>query len=423
MYAETGIKSKTCRRYYKQFKEMGFFDWTTKKANGFPTVHFKLDMVKLTSLIKTFWVNRNGQNDQNDTVKMSESLTENTNKDISLSLDPNNQNTKKIVNNFDLSSDSSGSGNSYNSVFSTSIAAPPPDEAPVPLPGNFKPSAENLYWAVTSFPAKSPKLCIESFVDHFREHSRKNTSDGWQAQWRKWVAAEHEVRGYDEEKLLAEHGKIISVVRQYVYLFAVEVTPFLLHRDSFYSILCQEEHSFSRGTINECLEYLETHGFLTRYFGDYFYVSKTIEGRQLTDVTDFSRIYDEWNEIDNRLLQHIQDNKLVHRDDIGSNYPEEFQNSVDIYLKGSVQVEALFENEGHYFCRYSYEEDENERNSIETKFAELGINNSLVIESDYGDEFIDDYTEDAEDYPDCLSDYLAAMKASQENRSRESVSV
>jgi hypothetical protein len=78
---ETGITSKTCNRYYKGFKAMGFFAWEIKKANGFPTVHFKLDIVKLTSLIRTDWDNRNRQIDQTETVKKSESLTENTNRE------------------------------------------------------------------------------------------------------------------------------------------------------------------------------------------------------------------------------------------------------------------------------------------------------------------------------------------------------
>jgi hypothetical protein len=284
MYAETGIKKKTCNRYYKQFKAMGFFDWTTKKANSFPTVHFKLDIVKLTKMMKTFWLHRNGQNDQNDTVIMSESLTENTNKDISLSKNRETliqseyakEEEQKEVNNSTVTSNSDGFYNSPEPGDWSSV--PVPGDYAVPLPVNFQPSLENQHWAVTSFPYKSPELATKSFIGHPSNKTKTNTLEGWQNDWRRWMQKEDELKGYDENKLLAEHRKIKNKVLNTVCKLASETSRFLLHRDSFHSILCKEEHSFSKETIDECLTFLKSNGYLATFFSDYFYISKINEG-------------------------------------------------------------------------------------------------------------------------------------------------
>jgi nucleoside diphosphate kinase len=400
IYAETGIKEKTCSRYYKEFKEKGFFDWKIKKANSFPTVHFKLDMVKLTRLIETFWVNRNSQNDQNDTVIMSESLTENTNKDISLSKNRETlihaknakEEEQKEVNDSTVTSNSDGFYNSsepgdWNSV-------PVPVDYAVPLPINFQPSLENQHWAVTSFPCKSPELATNSFIGHPSNKNKTNTLEGWQNDWRRWMQKEDELKGYDENKLIAEHNKIKNKVLNVVCKLASETSRFLLQRDSFYSILCREEHSFSRETIDDCLTFLKSNDYLATFFGDYFYVSKINKEGEWEDVTDLSDIYGAWNSVDQSLEQYITDNCLVHHSQILDTFAPKYKDSVELYLTIGVEYGYLKELNGHYLSADKYEDDENYRNAANAKGKELGFIIKCTEESHDTNEESHDIDED-----------------------------
>jgi hypothetical protein len=430
MFDVTGIKESTLRNYFKEFKEKGFFDWRIKKANAFPTVHFKFYLEKFENSFLLFLRERYSKTEVNDTSKTEESLTKNTNKELSPHLrgtqDESVKEKNKNVKEKDSGLSSGNVAGDFNNV-SGFPAAPVSSEKLVSLPSSFQPSAENLYWAVANFPRKSPKLCTDSFIDYFtfQTTDRTNTLDGWQAEWRNWTKRENEVNGYNEDKLIAEHTRIKNTVLGIVHRFAVDVNSSLLHRDSFYSILCKEEHSFSKDTIDDCLELLETNGFLTRYFNDYFYVSKTIEAGKPTDVTDFSDVCCDWSEIDTTIDEYIADNKLVHRAEIGNLYPGKFQDSIDFYLRGGVQLEVLYENQDYYFSRCRYEENKDYREAVDAKHAALGIKNSLVIGSFYTDDSYEDVFDEnynEADYPE-FADYHAAMKARRENLNRESTRV
>jgi hypothetical protein len=416
IYAETGIKEKTCSRYYKEFKEKGFFDWKIKKANAFPTVHFKLDMVKLTGLIQTFWVNRNGQNVQNDTVIMSESLTENTNKDISLSKNRETsfqpkyakEEERKEVSDSTVTSNCNGSYNSPESVDWNSV--PVPVNSAVPLPINFQPSLENQHWAVTSFRFKSPELATNSFIGHPSIKNKINTLEGWQNDWRRWMQNEDELKGYDENKLRAEHRKIKNKALNVVYNLASKTSRFLLHRDSFYSILCKEEHSFSNETVDDCLMFLKSNGYLATFFSDYFYVTKINKEGVWEDVTDLSPICSACNSVDQSLEQYIIDNCLVHHNQILGRFAPEYKDSVEVYLKAGLQSGQLEELNGHYVCPDKFEENENYRNAVNAKAKKLGFIINFTEEShdtneeshDIDEDFVKLLEEGYSPYQECL---------------------
>lgn len=427
MFEVTGVKESTLRNYYVQYKKLGFFETRVVKANGFPTVHFKFHLDKFTKSFTQFLQKRYSKNQSIETSETEESLTKNTNKDNSLYIKPYTKAKSQNVNenkadDSGLSSKVNGS-NDLNDL--ESLFAALPIEEQFPLTGTFEPSLENLFWAVLNFPRKSPKLCTEGFINYFtiKTAGKKNTLEGWQAEWRKWAERQYEINGYDEKKLRNEQKKIRNKVLLIVHRYAANVNRFLLHRESFYSILCKEENSFSRDTIDDCLERLEMEGVLTRYFGNYFYVCKVIEDGKLNDVTDFSLVFDEGNKIDPNILQCIIDNKLTHRSEIGKDYPEKFQSSIDIYLKGSIQSGALIENQNYYFYSDMYQTDEDYKNAVNANFEKLGIKNSLVQES-FEDNLEDELNElrfaESQELPDYFSDYHADLKARLSNYREQS---
>ena len=63
------------RRSAKTLKEKGFIDTKLKRANGSPTLHYKVNMDKLSESILKKLKNRNSTNLRNDTEVSSDSLT------------------------------------------------------------------------------------------------------------------------------------------------------------------------------------------------------------------------------------------------------------------------------------------------------------------------------------------------------------
>ena len=72
---ETFLSEYQVRRASKVLKELGFLETKLKKANGSPTLHYKLDMDALSESIVNKLKNRNQTNLRNDSVVSQESLT------------------------------------------------------------------------------------------------------------------------------------------------------------------------------------------------------------------------------------------------------------------------------------------------------------------------------------------------------------
>jgi hypothetical protein len=191
---------------------------------------------------------------------------------------------------------------------------------------------------------------------------------------------EDEPRGYNEKKLTAEYSKIKNKVLNVVYKMVSETNRFLIHRESFYSILCKEEHNFSMETLEECLKFLESNGYLATYFGDYYYVSKVNKEEQWEEVTDLSPIYYASNSVNDSLEQYIINECLVHHTEILEKFGSKHKDSIEIYLKAGVENGLLIEKEGRYLSRYKYEDDENYRNRVDARLKELGWQINLTEE-------------------------------------------
>src|SRR5690625_2667253 len=72
---ETFLSEYQVRRASKVLKELGFLETKLKKANGSPTLHYKLDMVVLSESIVNKLKNRNQRNSSNNNEVYEESLT------------------------------------------------------------------------------------------------------------------------------------------------------------------------------------------------------------------------------------------------------------------------------------------------------------------------------------------------------------
>ena len=72
---ETFLSEYQVRRASNSLKELGFLETKLKKANGSPTLHYKLDMDALSESIVKKLKNRNQTNLRNDTEVSQESLT------------------------------------------------------------------------------------------------------------------------------------------------------------------------------------------------------------------------------------------------------------------------------------------------------------------------------------------------------------
>ena len=89
---ETGLTKRQVSYSIGKIKDLGLVETKLKKANGSPTIHYKLDYDKLLDSIVTKCHYRLEQNVTIDSDKMSQSLTENTTENTT----ENNISTSKI---------------------------------------------------------------------------------------------------------------------------------------------------------------------------------------------------------------------------------------------------------------------------------------------------------------------------------------
>jgi hypothetical protein len=378
IYEETGITEKSCRRYYDEFKAMGFFQWDIKKAYGVPTIHFKIDMDKLSESIRTFCRNRKGHFDRMETDKLSESLTETTTK---TTYTDNTLSTLSDDANEDVKSNSFNPRNlEEDEITSTYYDLPAPVDEPRPLPASFSPSVEDRLWAVKRFPKKSPEIATDSFIDYYTNgagQAHAKTSTAWQAEWRKWMQQEHNLRGYSEEKLESEHEGIINTALNLVYGTALTSGRFFFRRDWFFAVLGKEEHHFTSEDVKECLDELVSSGYLATFFGDYYYVAKVLNNGEWKEVGTPAEMYYAWNEINDSLFELIERNPSIHRDEICRKHRDAYHSSIDKYLRAGVEAGELNLREDCYML-CNDELDEDDVREIERQLAEINQSSALT---------------------------------------------
>ena len=73
--SEVHLSEYQVRRSAKLLEKLGFIETKLKRANGSPTLHYKLNLSKLSVSILEFIKNRNGTNSRNETEETQETLT------------------------------------------------------------------------------------------------------------------------------------------------------------------------------------------------------------------------------------------------------------------------------------------------------------------------------------------------------------
>lgn len=73
--SEVHLSEYQVRRSAKVLEKLGFIEMKLKRANGSPTLHYKLNFSKLSDSILEFIKNRNGRNLSNETEETQETLT------------------------------------------------------------------------------------------------------------------------------------------------------------------------------------------------------------------------------------------------------------------------------------------------------------------------------------------------------------
>jgi hypothetical protein len=281
IYNETGIKEKTCHRYYKEFKEMGFFDWDVKKAYGNPTIHYKLDVDKLAELLQTFWENQNGQNDRTKTVNMSKSLTENTT-EISLSKTLENFKGEENVNDKDFTVKESILMFDGNSPSNKIIDGFNLGEK-ILLPANFAPTRDKQFRAVMEFPDKSPAYVTKKFKDHYGCQNTRRTLFEWNNKWWDWMIREIPLYLSDTRNLEKERHEILYNVWNKIFRSTYSFKNKVVSRDEF----CQTAKGvYCEQTIDDCLKVLvedEDFGCVKGYYFNFTEYKESTEWKTAVD--------------------------------------------------------------------------------------------------------------------------------------------
>lgn len=193
---ETGLSENQITRFTKIFVALGFLDIKLKKANGSPTIHYKLDIEKLSDLIRHFLEIRNSKNDGKETMKSDESLTENTSNnthDITLereALSPNNETLgldSSLEQDWDINKELSANDDNYDEydVSDTKIL----------IPLNFEPTLDAKLKATIVFPEKWQSFATEKFIKNFRLKKLKKTISDWHDEWWNWMNREDDSPG------------------------------------------------------------------------------------------------------------------------------------------------------------------------------------------------------------------------------------
>jgi hypothetical protein len=416
MFELTGIKEGALRSYFKRFRELGFFYWTVKRANGLPTIHFKFLFSNFEDLFNQFLRERNLKKQGNETsnsvetlpqnlrernlenqgnetskieVSLTENTTENTNKEKEEIYYPESELRSGNVNsfgegkvkvnenkneklNYRITSDENNN-NYLEEIVKKNLRSPA--ESAKFLTKDFFPSLENQYWAITNYPTKSPKRMTESFIDYYSPiwKSKKLTESELQNAWRNWLPKQFIERGYSKKKLADEIYDIKQQVKLLFYKAALYCNQYFMRESDFFELLGKEEYSFSKDSVKECLNSLIKSGVLKLLFNKYYYLGVKMDGKKLVRNNDKTRIFNEWNEIDKTLLKHLEKNYLANYDELINLYLPNCIDSIDLCLESGVLTKKLVKVDNHYYLQQLYKNDEDYRINVDTKLKTIGF--------------------------------------------------
>lgn len=196
------------RKAANHLKSLGILETDIKKANGSPTVHYRIDLEKFSDSFLNFLQERKANNLGIQAEESEESLTYIT-----------TETTPYITTegeSFDETDSLSQGDNKFEEESTTIIVSEERENParnlrkagkagakPALLPEDFRPSEDTEYWAANTRPEISFNDALEKFVAHHR--ARGTELVDWQAELRKWVVNERPNPAKGEADLGFEH--------------------------------------------------------------------------------------------------------------------------------------------------------------------------------------------------------------------------
>ena len=64
-------------------------------------------------------------------------------------------------------------------------------QKPIPIPDDFEPDYNMMFWAKNTYPLKMIGIATEKFIDYFKSKGQKSCN--WKLKWKKWIIDEREI--------------------------------------------------------------------------------------------------------------------------------------------------------------------------------------------------------------------------------------
>lgn len=276
---ETGLSESQITRYTKKFKVRGFLDTKLKKANGNPTVHYKVDIEKLFNLFRLFLTNRYEKNQRNESLETSESLTENTSQNIH-DTTTKERGTLTYSSKVDLKDLSNECGKvskqlSTSDFEKSSNESSPIKETKILVPADFRPTLDAKFRAAIAFPNKSQSFATEKFIKHFTRRELKKTAADWHDEWWNWMHTERP--SYGNDSIDTELEDIRDEVVDRIWRLQ-ETLPYVFHITHI--VNKAQTEGFSEETVDEVLEQLVSNDYFAQIESFYFNLEEYTENKE-----------------------------------------------------------------------------------------------------------------------------------------------
>lgn len=287
---ETGLSEGQISEYTTELELWQFVETKLKKANGNPTVHYKVNMDYFLSSFQEFLRNRFRENQENQIDKNEDSLTENTTENTTNSSHSKNGNNKyeNDKNEKDVII-SKKIFSLYGNLPSDKVIDNFCLEERILIPENFIPTWDKQFRAVMQFPDVSIATFTEKFIRKNLHNKKRITLFQWNELWWDWIEREVSFFAVNNDELEKEQDEILQRVYNKVFQITYwdSVTK-VIHRDYFY----ENTYGFlSKKTIDDCLEWLvENENF--GCFGDYYF-----------NLLEYNKNVDWENQVDNELTE------------------------------------------------------------------------------------------------------------------------
>ena len=212
---EIGLGRSQLESFTAEFKKLGFLETKVKRAEGNPTVHYKLDLEKFLISFSEFLTTRYTQNSQNQMLENDESLTENTTENTTQSITREREESHSFYTDsegnkkeferkqdFDFQDNTSSLRDSFDNSISSADAddvilgeVVSNDQAFIAqdsqiadfLPVNFQLTEEMRNWAVE----KSKKgVDIDASTSKFIVYYEGRKDKNWTKKWKIWILNE-----------------------------------------------------------------------------------------------------------------------------------------------------------------------------------------------------------------------------------------